>query len=198
VGAGSPSNTMSLGSRPTFLPSAILIHRAIWPQQIWAENWGGGPGFLSNTMWPGPRPTCMPSFVLIHPAVWPPQTWTENWGVCPLFGERELGPHLGQRGLGWDLPPYQVGAGSPSNTMSLGSRPTFLPSAILIHRAIGPQQIWAENWGGDLGFHLTQRGQGRGLPACQVSSRSVQPFGHNTLTLQTGHDRSETDNGPIS
>ena len=35
--AGFPSNTMSLGSRPIFLPSGILIHRAIWPQQIWPK-----------------------------------------------------------------------------------------------------------------------------------------------------------------
>jgi len=24
------------------MPSGILIHAAIWPQQIWAENWGDG------------------------------------------------------------------------------------------------------------------------------------------------------------
>jgi len=40
-----------------------------------------------------------------------------NWG-CPVLGEGEL-------------------AGSPSNTMSLASRPTFLPSGILMHPAIG-------------------------------------------------------------
>jgi len=69
---------MSLGSRPTFLPSGILTHSAIWPQQIWAENWwglcpfgGGGAGSPSNTMWPEPRPTCMPNLILIHPTVWP-------------------------------------------------------------------------------------------------------------------------------
>jgi len=39
-GAWSPSNTKSLGPRPTSVPSGILIHAAIWPQQIWAENWG--------------------------------------------------------------------------------------------------------------------------------------------------------------
>jgi len=39
----SNSNTMSLWSRPTFLPSCILIHRAIWPQQIWAKNLGAVP-----------------------------------------------------------------------------------------------------------------------------------------------------------
>ena len=39
--------------------------------------------------------------------------------------------------------------------------------------------------------HLTQSGQDRGLPACQVSSGSVQPFGHNTPTLQSGQDRTD-------
>ena len=29
------------GSRPTLVLSGILIHPAIWPQQIWAKNWGG-------------------------------------------------------------------------------------------------------------------------------------------------------------
>jgi len=48
----------------------------------------------------------------------------------------------------------------------------------------------------ELGSHQTQCGQGRGLPACQVSSWSVQPFGHSARTLQTDQtDR--TDNGPI-
>jgi len=37
----SPSNTMSPGSRPTSLPTGILIHPAVWPQQTWAENGGG-------------------------------------------------------------------------------------------------------------------------------------------------------------
>jgi len=43
-----------------------------------------------------------------------------------------------------------------------------------------------------VGPHLTQCGQGRGLPACQVSSSSIQPFGHSTPTSQTGQDR-QTD-----
>ena len=48
--------------------------------------------------------------------------------------------------------------------------------------------------GGELGPHLIQCGQGRGLPACQVSSRSLQPFGHKTATLQTGQtDRQRSD-----
>jgi len=50
---------------------------------------------------------------------------------------------------------------------------------------------------GELGPHLTQCGQGRGLPACQVSSWSVKPFGHNRPTLQTDRqdrqDRQRSD-----
>jgi len=76
-GAGSPSSTMWPASKPTSIPSGVLIHPAIWPQQIWAENWGlcpfegGGAGSPYNPMWPGPKPTCMPSFILIDPTVWP-------------------------------------------------------------------------------------------------------------------------------
>jgi len=77
-GTGSPFNTKSPETRPSYIPSDILIHAAIWPQQIWAENWwglcpfrGGGAGSPRNTMWPGPRPTCVPSLILIRPTVWP-------------------------------------------------------------------------------------------------------------------------------
>ena len=79
------------------------------------------------------------------------------------------------------------GAGSPCNTLRPGSRPTFVPSGILIHPAICLQQIWAENWGlrprpfgeGELGPHVTHCGLDRGLPSYQVASLSIQPFGHN-------------------
>ena len=37
-GDGSPSITMSPGRRPTCVPSGILIHLAVWPQQTWAEQ----------------------------------------------------------------------------------------------------------------------------------------------------------------
>jgi len=39
-GAGSPSNRRLPVPRPTSTRSGILIHAGIWPQQIWAENWG--------------------------------------------------------------------------------------------------------------------------------------------------------------
>jgi len=32
LGAGSPSNTVWPGLRPTSVPSGILIHPAVWPQ----------------------------------------------------------------------------------------------------------------------------------------------------------------------
>jgi len=97
------------------------------------------------------------------------------------------------------------GAGSPSNIKSPGPRPTSIPSGmmtgILIHPAIWPQQIWDKIGvvpllfgGGELGPHLTQCGQGWGLPAWQVSSCwSVQPFGHNTPMSQTGQGRQRSD-----
>jgi len=75
-----------------------------------------------------------------------------------------------------------------------------MPSDILIHTAIWPQQKCAENSGlcpfgeGELGPHQTQCGQGRGVPACQISSWSGQTFGHNARTLQTDRkDRQRTE-----
>jgi len=87
-----------------------------------------------------------------------------NWGPR-TFQAAEMGPHLSQRRWAqaflrtkWRLdpssrlaridmgrklgapPPFRGGgAGSPSNTMSLGLRPNSLPSGILIHPA-----IWAQ------------------------------------------------------
>jgi len=42
---------------------------------------------------------------------------------------------------------------------------------------------------GELGPHLTQCGLGQGLHSYQVASWSIQPFGYNTATLQTGQTR---------
>jgi len=119
-------------------------------------------------MWHGPKPTSIPSGTLIHPVVWPQQTWAENWGLCPILGE--LDTHLAQlhnvawaeaylhtkwhldpssrlatidmgRKFGGSVPIFRRGAGSPSNTMSLGPRHTSLPSGVLIHPAIWPQHM---------------------------------------------------------
>jgi len=123
-GAATPSNTTSPGPIFTSIPSGILIHPTVWPQQIWAKNWVGAgavplflgrAGFPSNSKSPGPRPTSIPSFILVHPAVWPQRTLAENWELRHFRGG---------------------GAGSPSNTMSPSLRPTSLLSGILIHPAV--------------------------------------------------------------
>jgi len=51
---------------------------------------------------------------------------------------------------------------------------------------------------GELGSHLTQCGQGWGIPACQVSSWYVQPFGHNTHVLQTTDRQTDRQTDDIS
>jgi len=90
--------------------------------------------------------------------------------------------------------PFFGGAASPSNTMLPGPRPTSVPSGILIHPAIWPQYMGRKLGGccaplsgeGELGPHVTRCHLGQGLPQCQISSCSIQIFGHNTPTLQTG------------
>jgi len=75
-----PTNSVkALSPTPTSVPSGILIHTAIWPQQIWLKIvggcslWGWGAGSPSNTMWPGLRPRCMPSFIShsLTGTIWP-------------------------------------------------------------------------------------------------------------------------------
>ena len=75
-----------------------------------------------------------------------------------------------------------VRAGSPSNTMSPGSKPTSVPSGILIHPAFGQNRHGPKIGGcapfgrGELGPHLTQYGLCRGLPPYQVACWSIQPL----------------------
>jgi len=74
--AGPPSNTKLPEPRPTFIPSGILVHPAVWPQPTMAENWGlcsfRGVGAGSHlTLSRRPRPISVPSGILIHAAVWP-------------------------------------------------------------------------------------------------------------------------------
>jgi len=98
------------------------------------------------------------------------------------------------------LPPFWgEGGGSPSNTIAWAKAYLHIkwhlnPSSRLATTDIGRKLVGcAPLREGELGTHLTQCGQGRGLPACQVSSRSIQPFGHNTPALQTGQDRRRSD-----
>jgi len=138
------SNTMWQGPRSTSIPSAILIHVAVWSQQTWAENWG----LSCNTMWPGPRPTTVQSGILIHAAVWP-QHVGQNWGCCAwakiyLRTKWHLNPSSCLATTDMDqklgLCPFCGGrAGSPSKTLWPGPRPTSMPSFILIHPTVWPQ-----------------------------------------------------------
>jgi len=76
--AGAPSKTKSPGTRPTCIPSGILVHPAVWPLRTLADNWGGtvplygrGAGSPSNTKWPRLRPSSISNGILMHPAIWP-------------------------------------------------------------------------------------------------------------------------------
>ena len=104
------------------------------------------------------------------------------------FGHNRHRPKIGEVS-------FLGGAGSPSNTMLPGPRPTPLPSGILIHLAVWPQQTRAENWelcallggdGGKLVPCLTQSRLGPSLPPYQVETSSIQPFGHEGRVPKIG------------
>ena len=84
---------------------------------------GRGAGSPSKTISLGPRPTSLLSSILIYATIWPQQIWGENCGG----GAMRL-CHFGGGG-----------AGSPSNTVWPGPRPTCTPSFILIH-----QTVWSQ------------------------------------------------------
>jgi len=46
---------------------------------------------------------------------------------------------MGRKVWGAAMPPFWWAAGSPSNTMWPGPRPTYVPSGILIHPTVWPQ-----------------------------------------------------------
>jgi len=102
----------------------------------------------------------------------------ENWGLHPLFGG-ELGPHL---------------------TQSPGPRSTSIPSDILIHPAIWPQQIWAIIGG------LCPFGGGEaGSPSNNVARAEAYPHAKFHLdpsdrlaTVHQCHRQEKTDNFPIA
>jgi len=82
--------------------------------------------------------------------------------------------------------PSVGGAGSLSNTMWPGPRPTFIRSGILIHAEFGHNTL-AKKWGllchfrweGKAGSPSNTMWLGWGLPPYQVASWSIQLFGHN-------------------
>ena len=146
------------------LSSLLLMHGPKTGGCCASSFFRGGDGSPSNTMSPGPRRISVPSGILIHQAVWPQQTgWKLGDGAMPPWGSWVP---ISQCCLGRSLPPHQVasrsiqpfghdrhgpktggllcpflvgGAGSPSNTMWPGLRPTSAPSFILIHPTVWPQ-----------------------------------------------------------
>ena len=109
-------------------------------------------------------------------------TWAKIWGaVLPPLGR----------------------AGFPSNTMSPGPRSTSVPSGILIHPAVWPQQTWAENWGlcpfwgGGAGAHLTQWRNVAGAEAYLYAKFHLDPSSRLATILQF-YKQDRQDNGPIA
>ena len=103
MGSWVPMNTMWPGSRPTFVPSGILIHPAIWPQQTWPKLGMLCP-FLGGSWVP-----------IQHNVPWAEAYLHTKWKLDPsshlatrygpkiegsASGEEELGPHLMQFGQG--------------------------------------------------------------------------------------------------
>jgi len=171
-----PSNTMSPRLRLTSVPNGILMHTAVWPQQTWAKSWWGCAHFLRGELGPHLAQCSLGRGLRPYQVA--------SWFIQPLGHNRN-----GLK-IGGSTPFLGRGAGSPSNTKSPGLRPTSAPSGILIHPAVWPQRTWTENGGcaplgaGELDPHLRQCGRGQGLPASQVSSWSIQPFGHSTQTYR--------------
>jgi len=95
-------------------------------------------------------------------------------------------------------PFWTGGAWSPSNTVAWAEATPhtkcYLDPCSRLAATHGPKigGGCAPLGQGELGPHLTQCGQRRNLPACQVSSWSVQPFGHSARTSQTDRQRSDS------
>jgi len=96
------------------MPSAILIHPAVLPQQTWAENWGLHPLFGDGKLGPHLTQSRLAEAYLhtkwhLNPSS---HLATTDMGrklePVPLLGEGELGPHLTQCGQGRGLPACQV------------------------------------------------------------------------------------------
>ena len=136
------------------------------------KRWGaaeplsrGGAGSPSNTMWPEPRSISVPSGVFIHPPFGHNIHGPKTEGLYPFFLRRSWVPIEHNR-LGQGLPPCQVVYPDPSSRLA----------TIDMGRKLGE---YAPSPEGELGPHLSQCGQSRGLPSCHVLYRFMQPFGHN-------------------
>jgi len=104
--------------------------------------------------------TSIPNGILVHLAFGHNGHWPKIGGCAPL-GEGDLDPH------GTWVPIYHKVAWAEAY---LHTKWHLNPSSHFATRYVG-RKLGAEPlWGRGLGPHLTQCGQGRGLPACQVTS----------------------------
>jgi len=97
-GAGSTSNTMWPGTRPASIPSGILIHLAVWPQQTWAKNWGLMCPFYGGGTW----------VPIKHNVVWAEAYLRIKWHLNPSSHLATIhGPKIGAspfgHGIGWTI-----------------------------------------------------------------------------------------------
>ena len=143
----------------------------VWPQETLAGKWG----LMCPLQWRGKGPhltQCgigrgLQSGILIHSAVWPQETLAEKWGATvPLW---------------WKL-------GRHHNRMWHGLGPSSAPIGILIHKAVVPKRHASKSGGLMCVFRrelspespqVTQCRLGQSLPPYQLTSSSIQPFGHN-------------------
>ena len=131
-GVGSPSNTMLYITQCHMgqgLPLHQVASQSIQPFGHNRHGWKSGVGAaqccaplrgnwvpILHVTWAEAQ---LPTKRYLDPSsLWSQQTCTENWAGCAPFGG---------------------GAGSPSNTMWPGPRPTSTPSGILIYPTISPQ-----------------------------------------------------------
>ena len=102
------------GPRYSSVPSGILLHPAVWPQQTWAENWGLCPfrewdlvPILHNV---ARAETYLRAKFHLDPSsrLGTIDTAENLGGLCRFFKEVELRPHLTQCRLGRGLSSYHV------------------------------------------------------------------------------------------
>jgi len=153
-----PSPTPQKGGRT---PSPIFGPFLLWPNG-WMNTdttWYGGSLSLGDIVFDG------------DPAPLPNKS-----SAVAEMGDRGHNRHEPKR-HGSCCDPFAGGAGCPCNTMWPGPWSTSIPSGDFIHQPFGHNGHCPKFGGGcaplgegELGPHLTQCRQGRGIPACKVSS----------------------------
>ena len=124
-GAGSPSNIMWTGPKPTSVPRGILMHPAIWPQQTGAENWGALPLFLEGSLVP-----------IYHNVAWAEAYLRTKWHLDPSSHLTTV--DMGRK-LGGCAPFLGIEIWVPIQHSVAWPRPISTQGGIVIHPTIWPQ-----------------------------------------------------------